>query len=141
MKLFCSTIKNSEQVEIYNREFQQRYNFGLYKQAEEIARENDLGKLLSKEQVMLMTSIGLNKTIHQINLHLNNLRERSISLSEEKESYDICKKRCNEELKTIDYWQRISNKRFRKLFQDFLNFENTSMDYWLKVYSRLEENN
>jgi hypothetical protein len=141
MKLFCSTIKNSEQVEIYNREFQQRYNFGLYKQAEEIARKNDLGKLLSKEQVMLMTSIGLNKTIHQINLHLNNLRERSISLSEEKESYDICKKRCNEELKTIDYWQRISNKRFRKLFQDFLNFENTSMDYWLKVYSRLEENN
>ena len=141
MKLFCSTIKNSEQVEIYNREFQQRYNFGLYKQAEEIARKNDLGKLLSKEQVMLMTSIGLNKTIHQINLHLNNLRERSISLSEEKESYDICKKRCNEELKTIDYWQRISNKRFRRLFQDFLNFENTSMDYWLKVYSRLEENN
>jgi hypothetical protein len=129
-------MKNSEKTEIYNKEFTTRYNLGLFDQAEEIARKNDLGKLINDEQLMLMTSIGLNKTIHQVNIHLNNLKEGTYQGKERKAF-----KKCYEEIKTIGYWQRISNKRFRRLFQDFLNFENTSMDYWLKVYSRLEENN
>jgi len=75
MKLFCRTIKNSEQAETYNREFQQRYNFGLYKQAEEIARKNDLGKLINDEQLMIMAGIGFDKTISNIDIHLKNLKE------------------------------------------------------------------
>jgi hypothetical protein len=125
MKLFGNTIKNSEKVEIYNREFQQRYNFGFYKQAEEIARKNDLGKLINDEQLMIMAGISLDKTIDNIKVHFKNLKEGAYQGKER----DIYKK-CDEEFKIIDYWQKILNKKGL-----------AKGDYWIRASNKVKELN
>jgi hypothetical protein len=114
-----------EQVEIYNREFQKRYNFGFFKQAEEIARKNNLGKIINDEQLMTMVGIGFDKTIHQMDIHLKNLK------AGEYQGKEIAVyKKCIEELNTLRYWEKILHKKGL-----------ATIDYWVEALNKLKELN